>query len=153
MDKSKPKVQTIIESVFAGAIDKLLKSDSGQRLGALLIQLDMATGEVLIYDENEILLEKNIIFEWVEQPEKSERLYRQALHYVRVTLAALKSRKVFDNPVFMRPLKVLLVDDVFNEMQTIFTLEGAEVTSEGRLMKNLDHDLQNFYKKIFGNSE
>ena len=153
MDKTKPKVQTILESVFTGAIDKLSKQGSGCFINALLVQLDMASGEVLVYDDNEILLEKNIIFEWVEQPERSARLYRQALHFIRVVLAALKAHKVFDNPVFMRPFKVLIVDDIFNEIETVFALEGSDGLPEGRLMKNLDQDLQIFYKKIFGNME
>jgi len=150
IEKGKPKVQTIFEAVFGGAVDKLLKSDRGQFVDNLLVQLDTATGEVLVFDSNEVLLEKNIIFEWAEQHEKSGRLYRQALHYMRVVLAAMRSRKVFDNPIFMRPLKVLIVDDVFNEIETVFTLEGSEPLPEGKLMKNLEYDLQNFYRKIFG---
>jgi len=151
MDKGKPKVQLILESVFNGAIEKLTKQDNGQFVGALLVQLDITTGEVQVFDDHEILLEKNIIYEWVEQPDKNARFYRQALHYMRVVLAALRLRKAFDNPVFMRPLKVMIVDDIFNEIETVFTLEAADSLSEGRLMKNLDQDLQNFYEKIFGN--
>ena len=153
MEKGKPKAHSIIESVFNEAINKLMKSDSGQPVGALLVQLDFATGEVHLYDDNENLIEKNMIFEWAEQHERNPRLYRQALHYIRVVLAALKTRKVFDNPIFVRPFKVMVVDDMFNEIETAFTLEGSEGLSEGRLMKNLEQDLQIFYKKIFANLE
>ena len=153
MEKGKPKVQSIFESVFSGAIDKLMKADGGQLIDALFVQLDMATGEVLVYGSHEILLEKNIIFEWAEQSEKSGRLYRQALHFMRVALSALKTRKVFDNHIFMRPFRVFLVDDVFNEIETVFALEGSDGLSEGKLMKNLDQELQNFYQKIFANLE
>ena len=153
MDKSKPKVQLLLESVFSGAIDKLTKQDNGQLVGALLVQLDITTGEVHVFDDNEILLGKNIIYEWVEQPEKSARFYRQALHYMRVTLAALKLRKTFDNPVFLRPFKVLIVDDIFNETETVFTLEEVDGLNDGKLMKNLEQELQIFSKKIFGNME
>ena len=153
MDKGKPKVQLILESVFNEAIEKLTKQERGQFVGALLVQVDISTGEVHVYDDSENLLEKNIIFEWVEQPEKSTRFYRQALHYMRVVLAALRLRKAFDNPVFLRPLRVIVVDDMFNEIETVFTLEGSDVWVEGRLMKNLEQELQNFSLKIFGNIE
>ena len=53
----------------------------------------------------------------------------------------------------MRPFKVMIVDDIFNEIETVFSLEGSDGIPEGRLMKNLDQDLQIFYKKIFGNME
>ena len=153
IDKSKPKAQSIFESVFGGAIEKISKTNSGQPVGALLVQLDMETGEVHVYDDNEILLEKNIIFEWAGQSGKNPRLYRQALHYMRVALAALKSRRMFDVPVLMKPFRVLIVDDIFNEIETVYTLEGQESLSEGRLMKNLEQDLQIFYRKIFANLE
>ena len=151
--KDKPKVQVILEAVFDRAVEKLSITNSGQLIGVLLVQLDMDAGEALVYDERENLLEKNIIFDWVERSEKGERLYRQAVHFTRVSLAALKTRKTFENPIFMRPFKVLLVDDNFNEVETIFQIEGSDTMPEGRLMKNLEQDLQNFYKKIFGNVE
>ena len=149
MDKNTSKVQLILEAVFNGAIDKLTKQDNGQLVSALLVQLDFTTGEALVFDDKEILLEKNIIYEWVDQPEKSGRFYRQALHYMRVVLAALRLAKVFDNPVFLRPFKVMVVDDIFNEIETVFVLEAVEGLPEGRLMKNLDQELHIFYKKIF----
>jgi len=153
MEKNKPKVQTILESIFNGAVDKMQKSDSGQLVGAWLVQLDLAAGEVQVYDDREVALDKNIIFEWAEHAGKNPRLYKQALHFIRVSLAALKTRKTFDNPIFMRPFKVMIVDDNFNEIETVFTLEGSEGLSEGRLMKNLEQDLQNFSKKIFAGLE
>jgi len=151
--KDKPKVQVILEAVFVGAVEKLSKANSGQLIGVLFVQLDMETGEAAVYDAQEILLEKNIIFDWVERAEKGVRLYRQAVHFTRVSLAALKTRKTFDNPIFMRPFKVILVDDNFNEIETIFSIEGSDALPEGRLMKNLEQDLQNFSKKIFADLE
>ena len=147
--KEKPKVQTILEAIFSGAIEKLSKVNSGQLIGVLYVQLDMEVGEASVYDEQENLLEKNTIFDWIERSEKGVRLYKQAVHFTRVSLAALKTRKLFDNPMFMRPFKVVQVDDNFNEIETIFLLEGSDGLSEGRLLKNLEQDLQNFSKKIF----
>ena len=154
IDKSKPKAQSIMESVFTEAIAKLSKTDSGQPVGALLVQLDLATGEVHVFDDSENLLDKNIVYEWAGQYDKNPRLFRQAQHFMRVALQALKARKVLDVPILARPFRVMIVDDVFNEIETVFTLEGGpDMLSEGRLMKNLEQDLQIFYKKIFANLE
>ena len=151
--KEKPKVQMLLEAVFKEATEKLLKSDSGQLLSAWLVQFDMMTGEIQVYDDREVLLEKNIIYEWAEQAGRNPRLYKQAVHFTRVALAALKTQKYFDNPIFLRPFKVLIVDDTFTEMEAVFVLEGMEGFTEGRLMKNLEHELQNFSKKIFAELE
>ena len=151
--KEKPKVQTLLEAIFTEAIGKLSDTTGGQLVWSLHVQLDMDAGEALVHDERENLLAKNIIYDWVERAEKGIRLYKQAVHFLRVSLAALKTRRVFDNPMFMRPFKVLLVDDNFNEIETLFSIEGSDMLSEGRLMKNLEQDLQNFSKKIFAELE
>ena len=153
MGKEKPKVQSILESVFANAIDKLSKADSGRLVGELHVQLDLSAGEIQVYDDQEILLEKNIIFDWANRAENGVRSYKQPVHFIRVALAGLKSRKMFDSSVFMRPLEVVLVDDSFNEIETIFTLEDVDEVSEGRLMKNLEQELQTFSRKLFADIE
>ncbi|MDR0575023.1 MAG: hypothetical protein LBG96_13540 [Tannerella sp.] len=154
MGKEKPKVQSILESVFINAVDKLSKADRGHFVGELHIQLDMLTGEIQVYDDQEVLLEKNIIFDWAaDRSERGARSHKQAVHLIRGALAALKSRKIFDNPVFMWPLTILLVDDNFNEIEMIYMLEDVDFVSEGRLMKNMEQELQIFSKKLFADME
>ena len=149
MRREKPKVQYILESVFTNAIDKLSDAGGGHLIGELHVQLDLSVGEIQVYDDQENLLEKNIIFDWANRTENAVRSYKQPLHLIRVILAGLKSKKTFERPVFMRPLVISLVDENFNEIETIYTLEGADAVSEGRLMKNLEQELQNFSKKLF----
>jgi len=153
MVKEKPKAQSILESIIADAVDKLIAADPGCLIGQLNIQLDMPTGEIQIYDAQEILIEKNIIFDWAERSDKGVRSVKQALYTIRGALVGLKFARFFDNPVFIRPFKVSLVDDNFEEIETIFTLEEPEFFNEGRLMKNLEQDLQNFSRKLFADIE
>ena len=153
MGKEKPKVQLILESVFISAVDKLSKADSGRLVGELHVQLDLVVGEIQVYDDQEILLEKNIIFDWANRSENGARPYKQPIHFIRVALAGLKSRKIFDSSVFMRPLAILLVDDDFNEIETVFTLDDDDTVSEGGLMKNLEQELRDFSKKLFADME
>ena len=153
MGKEKPKVQSILESVFQSAVNNLSKTDGARSIGELHVQLDMISGEIQVYNDQEILLEKNIIFDWADRSEKGARSYKQPLHFIRLTLAGLKSEKFFDKPVFMRPLEVLLVDENFNEIETIYTIEDSDAASEGRLMKNLEQELQVFSKKLFADME
>ena len=154
MVKEKPKVQSILESVFINAIDNLLIANAGRLVSELHVQLDLSAGEIQVYDDQEILLEKNVIFDWAaNRVENGVRSYKQHLHFIRIALAGLRSRKLFDQPVFMRPLSILLVDDNFNEIETIYTFEDADTVLEGRLMKNLEQDLQNFSRKLFADME
>ena len=153
MGKEKPKIQLILESVFQKAIDKLSSADGGRLISELHIQLDMITGEIQVYDDQEVLIEKNIIFDWADRSEKGVRSYKQPIHFIRMTLAGLKSEKAFNKPVFMQPLTFLFVDENFNEIETIYTIEDSDTVSEGRLMKNLEQELQIFSKKLFADME
>ena len=97
--KEKPKVQSVLESVFANAVGKLVRTDAGRLITGLCVQLDSASGEIQVYDDRETLLEKNIIFDWADRPDRPERgarPYKQPLVSIRTALASLKSRKIFD---------------------------------------------------------
>jgi len=153
MGREKPKVQSILESVFINAIDKLSKADAGRLIGELYVQLDLLVGEIQVYDDQEILLEKNIIFDWANRSENGVRSYKQPIHSIRIALAGLKSKKIFDSPVLMRPFAILYVDENFNEIETVYTLDDTDAVPEGRLMKNMEQDLQNFSRKLFADME
>lgn len=150
MGKEKPKVQSILESVFVKAVNQLLAVDAGRVISELHVQLDASVGEIQVYDDQEILLEKNVIFDWAERPERAVRSHKQPVHFIRAALVGLKSQKFFEKPEFMRPFAVLLVDENFNKIETIFVLEDVDAfVYEGRLMKNLEQELQNFSRKLF----
>ena len=153
MGKDKSKVQSILESLFANAVGKLSKANDGRLIGEMHVQIDSTLGEIQVYDDQEVLLEKNVIFDWTERPEKSVRPHKPPTQSIRAALVELKLRKIFDSPVFMRPLAILLVDDNFDEIETIFTLEEADGVSEGRLMKNLEQELKEFSRKLFADVE
>jgi hypothetical protein len=147
--KDKPRVQNVLETLFGNAVETLMKGSAGGAVSALHVQVDLLTGELQIYDGNETLLEKNVVFEWAES-DKALRSYRQAAHYLGQAIASLKNKRFFDNDIFELPLKILLVDENFNEIEHVLTVEDPEMTiSDGRLLKNFEHDLQDFYKKLF----
>jgi hypothetical protein len=153
MVKEKPRVLSVLEAVFVNVVDKLEKADAGRIISDLYVQLDMISGEIQVYDEQEILLGKNIIFDWANRLEKGLCSYKQPVNTIRAALSELKSRRFFEKPVFMRPFSISLVDDNFNEIETIFTWSEDDTLLEGRLMKNLEQELQNFSKKLFADKK
>jgi hypothetical protein len=129
------------------AVSKLEKA--GRQASELKVQLDLSTGEAQLYDDNETLLEKNIIFDWANHPARDLRQARQQINSIRVALIDLKRKNFFENTVIIKPFNVIFTDENFVEIEKIFTLDNGEYVSEGRIMKNLEQDLQNFYKKLF----
>jgi len=155
MAKEKSKQQVILEAVFDEAINKLEQTDGGLFTAEMNLQLEMATGEIQVYDDHEQLLSKNIIYDWAEKVQQGGNPMPSAIHNIGVALDALRKRQAFDSPSITTPFSVSIVDDSFNKQQTIYKLDATavETASEGRLMKNLERELHIFYKKIFADLE
>jgi hypothetical protein len=149
--QSKSRAQNVLEVLFTDAVGKL--EIAGRQVNCLKVQLDLNIGEVQLYDDGETLLEKNIIFDWANRPVKDLHQARQQTNAIRGALIDLKRKNFFDSPVIARPFAVSFTDDNFVEIEKIFTLNDEEYVSEGRLMKNIEQDLQNFYKKLFADVE
>jgi hypothetical protein len=146
-NQNKARTQSILEALFMSAVNKL--EDAGRHVGELKVQLDLNIGEAQVYDDRETLLEKNIIFDWANRPAKDLQQAKPQINSIRVALIDMKRKNFFDKDVIIRPFTVSFTDDNFTVIEKIFTLNDDEYISEGRLMKNLDQDLQNFSKKLF----
>ena len=62
MNANIAKVQSLIENAFTSAIEKLAKDESGNFISDLYVQADAESGELQIYDDEEHLIEKIVIF-------------------------------------------------------------------------------------------
>ena len=65
MNANMAKVQSLIENAFTSAVEKLAKDESGNFISDLYVQADAESGELQIYDDEEHLIEKIVIFDWV----------------------------------------------------------------------------------------
>ena len=65
MVTSAAQIQSILETLFMTAIDKMIKSVNGNYISDIYVQADQETGELQIYDEEEALVDKTVIFDWV----------------------------------------------------------------------------------------
>ena len=68
MNANMTKVQALIENAFVTAIDKLTKEESANLVSDFYVQVDAETGELQIYDDAERLINKVVIFDWVNSP-------------------------------------------------------------------------------------
>ena len=69
MSANNAKVQSVIESVFQSIVTKLAGDASGVLVSDLFIQVDQESGEVQIFDDAENLLDKVVIFDWINKNE------------------------------------------------------------------------------------
>ena len=135
------------------AIDKMIKSVNGNYISDIYVQADQETGELQIYDEEEALVDKTVIFDWVNNTEEEDVFARRVSDVVRSVLTGLVSKNVFDNPRFIKPLSVSLTDESFVVIEELLFLDDENLRLDDPLLKDLDADLDEFLSKLLSDVE
>ena len=151
--KENPKIQGIIESIFLSAIDRVTKDGSIQTISRLYVQLDADAGEIQIFDEPDHLLKKKVIFDWADPRNKGAVFLQRKLAMIRSAIARVAAKGVFNHPKCSKPFFISLVDDEFKESEVLFGQKELSEKEEGRLMRGLEKELDDFYRKLFPDME
>lgn len=138
------KALSVIESVFSLAIDKLAKESSANLISDLYVQLDSDTGELQIYGEDNSLLEKTIIFDWVNTFEDEESFTKEATASLKAALATMSTKGKFDQPFILKPFSISLTDEDFGVIEELLFLDDDILRLDDPLLKDLDADLDKF---------
>ena len=153
MVTSAAQIQSILETLFMTAIDKMIKSVNGNYISDIYVQADQETGELQIYDEEEALVDKTVIFDWVNNTEEEDVFARRVSDVVRSVLTGLVSKNVLDNPRFIKPLSVSLTDESFVVIEELLFLDDENLRLDDPLLKDLDADLDEFLSKLLSDVE
>lgn len=153
MVTSAAQIQSILETLFMTAIDKMINSVNGNYISDIYVQADQETGELQIYDEEEALVDKTVIFDWVNNTEEEDVFARRVSDVVRSVLTGLVSKNVFDNPRFIKPLSVSLTDESFVVIEELLFLDDENLRLDDPLLKDLDADLDEFLSKLLSDVE
>lgn len=148
MSTNNSKVQTVIEAAFQTAIDRLAADTAGNLLSDLYVQVDQETGELQIYDEEEHLIEKTIIYDWVNSQEAEEQFIKRVVGILKNVLATFATKNSFDAPRFLKPFSVSLTDEDFVVVEELMFLDDDLLRLDDPLLQNLDKDLDDFLAKL-----
>lgn len=148
MSANNAKVQSIIETAFLSAIEKLTKDENGSLISDLFVQADSESGELQIFDENEKLIEKNVIFDWVNNRDNEDVFNKKVSASVKAVLTILSTKNIFDHPRFLKPLSVSLTDEDFVVIEELLFLDDEMLRLDDPLLKDLDEDLDKFLAQL-----
>ena len=148
MSTNNSKVQTVIEAAFQTAIDRLAADTAGNLLSDLYVQVDQETGELQIYDEEEHVIEKTIIYDWVNSQEAEEQFVKRVVGILKNVLATFATKNSFDAPRFLKPFSVSLTDEDFVVVEELMFLDDDLLRLDDPLLQNLDKDLDDFLAKL-----
>ncbi|MDR3143178.1 MAG: hypothetical protein LBU37_15845 [Tannerellaceae bacterium] len=148
MSANNAKVQSVIENTFTSVIKKLTKNESANPVCDLHAMADAESGELQIFDEEENLLEKVVIFDWVNSKEDDDAFNKKVAALVKTVLTTLASRNMFNRSCFLKPFSVNLVDDNFIEIEELLFIDNDIFRLDDPLLKDLDAELDDFLNHL-----
>jgi hypothetical protein len=146
MSFNNAKVQSVIESTFVAVIKELTSGESGSLISDLFVQADAESGEFQIFGEEENLLGKAVIFDWVNSEEAT--FHRKVIPVMKAALTSLTARRQFNHVCFLNPFSVSLVDENFTVLEELLFIDNNTFRLDDPLLKDLDSELDNFLKDL-----
>ena len=148
MSANNAKVQSVIESVFQSVVVKLSDNASTILVSDLFIQVDQETGEVQIFDDAENLLDKVVIFDWINKNEEESTFIIRITTTLKSVLSLLSVKGVFENKNISIPFAVSLTDEDFSVIEELLFIDEDITRVDDPLLQNLDEDLDLFLAKL-----
>lgn len=145
--KVSPQISAKLATLIKEAIEKVQKLENEEVITDFHIQPNAETGEVIVFDDNDLELSKTSV-EGYEELDKDEfsKLISEALIQ---ELNKLKGAKAFDSLQLFRPFSFVLVDDDKESVRDLLVVDSDTVTMSGdELLKGLDDELDDFINKL-----
>ena len=153
MNANITKVQPLIEKAFVEAIDQLTKEESANLVSDFYVQVDAETGELQIYDDAERLMNKVVIFDWVNSSEEEDAFNKKVAAAIKAVLTILSTKNAFDSTRLVKPFSVSLTDEDFVVIEELFFIDDDMLLLDDPLLKDLDTDLDNFLANLLADVE
>lgn len=144
MNTNTTKVQAIIETTFISAIENLKRDGNGSFVSDLYVQADPENGELQIYDENEALLDKVVIFDWINKGNDIDAFHKRVIATLKAVLTVLSTKGIFEESPFIKPVSVSLTNEYFTVVEELLFLDDDLFRLDDPLLKDLDADLDKF---------
>lgn len=153
MGANNAKTQTVIESTFSTVLEKLAKEQITGLVNDFHVQVDRESGELSIYDDTESLVEKTVIFDWVNSQEPEESFTKHAVSIIKAALVSLASKEAFDQPCIAKPFSINLTDEDFTVQEELLFIDDEVLRLDDPLLKDLDAELDDFLEKLLSDVE
>lgn len=148
MAASPSQIQSVLESFLTSAIQKMVEDTKLNDISDIYLQADAESGELQVYDEEENLVDKTIIFDWVNNSEEESVFNKRVASAVKQALTTLSAKNIFENPRFIKPLSISLTDESFVVIEELLFLDDETLRLDDPLLKDLDADLDDFLAKL-----
>lgn len=138
--------QSIIESTIRNAIAKFKNGNEQSDITDIHIQPICASGELLIFDDNDVELASGYINDW--QAYEGQDFYKDVERILHMLLNKMKERGEFDNLAIISPYSFVLVDEEKETVTELLLIGDDTLLLNDTLLKDLDEELDNFLKEL-----
>lgn len=111
----------------------------------IYIQVKQESGEILVYNDEDVELHRCVIEEWIGNTQ--EDFYSQIVPVLSQCISNMRS--VVDSMQIMRPFSFVLIDEEHETVQDIIYIDNEEtVILDGKLLKGKDKELEEFLRHL-----
>ena len=147
------KAQALIENAFTQVIEKLNSEPSADLVSDFYVQVDAETGEMQIFDDAERLMNKVVIFDWVNSSEEETVFNRKVAASIKAALTILSTKNLFDSQRLLKPFSISLTDEDFVVIEELLFIDDDTLLLDDPLLKDLDADLDKFLADLLADVE
>lgn len=111
----------------------------------IYIQVKQESGEILVYNDDDVELHRCVIEEWIGNTQ--EDFYSQIVPVLSQCISNMRS--VVDSMLIMRPFSFVLIDEEHETVQDIIYIDNEEtVILDGKLLEGKDKELEEFLRHL-----
>lgn len=111
----------------------------------IYIQVKQESGEILVYNDEDVELHRCVIEEWIGNTQ--EDFYSQIVPVLSQCISNMRS--VVDSMQIMRPFSFVLIDEEHETVQDIIYIDNEEtVILDGKLLEGKDKELEEFLRHL-----
>lgn len=136
-----------IASVLEEALKRYASAGEESVLTDIHLLPNQDSGELIILDDDENVLARTVIAEWVNY--EGDDFYTEIEPLLRAEVTALKEHGLLDKLSLMKPYSFVLVDDEKETVADLLLMDDNETLFlNDELLKGLDEELDAFLKDL-----
>lgn len=139
------KEAQVLEQLFRSLVNESKFNRLRSGLTDLFVRINMESGEVGLYGDDDELLCSTIIFSWVGKGGQPTPCMIRSLKEV---VANLDNQGYWTHEMFERPFSVELVNEEFDTVEELLFLDDELIKVSLPLLENLDDELNSFINQL-----
>lgn len=140
----------IMDRAFRKALEQLGRSESSAAIVDLYLFPNLEAGEFTVFDDEDRVLVKVPVKEWVEQYEKmdTEAELTECESVLRNIVQKVRDEGGFESINMIRPFSVLMVDEEMETLAELLLIDDDQLLIEDDFLKHMDKELDDFFKHL-----